>query len=112
MEEKNKFMKNFLIILTIIISSFTFTIYKVEQRVKGVMQEIKMVKTEIKKDSEEIRVLKAEYAYLSQPKRIEVIAKNYLKMDSLKDEDIRTIKGLPKRKSYYAEASVVEGVSN
>lgn len=97
-------MRNFLILLILITGGFTLTIYQVEQKVKETKKQITTLSEEIKKDSEHIRVLRAEYAYLSQPKRIEEIARVNLKMDSLTDEDIKKIRNIPKRKAYYANA--------
>lgn len=97
-------MRNFLILLILITAGFTLTIYQVEQKVKETKKQITTLSEEIKKDSEDIRVLRAEYAYLSQPKRIEEIARVNLKMDSLTDEDIKKIRNIPRRKAYYANA--------
>ena len=78
-----------------------FMLFNVSQQVQESERQLKRVEKEIAREEEMIRVLKAEWAYLNRPDRLEHLAEQYLGMETMESEAVlRTPASLPTKRLY------------
>ena len=65
------------------------TLMKISYEVDMKERELARLETQIKEDSESIRVLKAEWAYLNQPQRLEKLVEKYLKLQPMQTSQMQ-----------------------
>ncbi len=66
------------------------TLMKISYEVDMKERELSRMETQIKEDSESIRVLKAEWAYLNQPQRLEKLTEKYLKLQPMQTSQMQS----------------------
>lgn len=76
------------------------------QRVTDGRARLAILDEDIRKETETIRVLKAEWSYLNQPERLEKLAREYLELAPLKARQFATVPELAER----AEAAVASAL--
>jgi cell division protein FtsL len=72
-------------------------LFHLKYQVEGLDQRLALIERGIDRDREAIRVLKAEWAYLNRPERLERLARSYLQLRPASPYDVRTLSDLPKR---------------
>lgn len=83
---KNIVMK-YAVVFSLVVASGAMLL-DVSQRVQEVEREIRATERSIAREQENIRVLQAEWAYLNDPARLEMMAISGLEMGALSPEDI------------------------
>lgn len=74
----------------------TFTgMFVIKNRVVGLENELNAIKAQIRTDQKAIHVLKAEWAYLSNPDRLRALGKRHAKLKQIDGSRIVTISALP-----------------
>lgn len=63
-------------------------LFIIKHKVYDLRKELKAVNNQILKEKENIHVLKAEYTYLSSPKRIRKLSNTHLDLQTVKPEQI------------------------
>lgn len=58
----------------------SFTLFKISYKTNDLKKEITNLQKKINKDKDDIRILKAEWTYLSSPKRIKELSDKYLNL--------------------------------
>lgn len=90
----------------------SFGLYNGVSRVKAQQQALETIKGEIARESEAIRVLKAEWSYLNQPERLQALAQRYLALAPTEASQITVLASLPHRSgAARPTAPVVEAAS-
>ncbi|HLF59490.1 MAG TPA: hypothetical protein VI732_07655 [Alphaproteobacteria bacterium] len=72
-------------------------LYQLKHEVMLLEQELAHVNRAILDDQEAIHVLKAEWTYLNEPRRLEALSKKYLELAPLAAAQVITIDDLPTR---------------
>jgi len=72
-------------------------LYQLKHEVMLLEQELAQVNRAILDDQESIHVLKAEWTYLNDPRRLEALSKQYLELAPLAAAQVITIDDLPTR---------------
>ena len=86
-------------ILLIFLILFTgISVYEIISIIIEKQQIVSKLEREVLKKKENIKILKAEFSYISRPQRIEEIAKNYLNMKIILPIDIWNIQDFAKIK--------------
>ena len=86
-------------LLLIFLILFTgISVYEIKSIIIEKQQIVSKLEREVLKKKENIKILKAEFSYISRPQRIEEIAKNYLNMKIILPIDIWNIKDFAKIK--------------
>jgi hypothetical protein len=75
----------------------SFELYNGVHRVKAQEQQLQSLKTQISRESEAIRVLKAEWSYLNQPDRLQALARRHLALAPTGASQIVVLASLPIR---------------
>ncbi|QPC44879.1 hypothetical protein HW532_20570 [Kaustia mangrovi] len=68
--------------------ALAFWLYQLEYRSRGAEQEIARLNAAIRKEREMIGLLRAEWAHLTRPQRIEALARKHLDLVQLKPRQI------------------------
>ena len=87
-----------------VVTMLGVTVFVLEGKVRSLMQEETEIGRQIEAEMENIRVLKAEWAYLSQPSRIQKLASEHLSLKNADESQVITLSGLDAR---YAEEAPV-----
>ncbi len=95
--------------LAIIIFCLTvYTLFYIKGEVMSISSELYEVKKQVELEESSLRVLKAEFAYLSSPKRLSKLNENFLKLEKI---NITQIAHNPlSDKRFTAETKVAESV--
>jgi cell division protein FtsL len=88
-------MINLALIVAVLVAGFK--IYTLEFRTRAKEREIVRIEKEIAQEKENIRLLDAEWSYLSSPKRIERLAREYLKLEPVKADQFVELSNLGAR---------------
>lgn len=62
-------------------SLLSFFLFEIKYRVVELEKDLKKINRELFRAKEEFHLLKAEWSYLNNPKRIEYLSKRYLKLE-------------------------------
>lgn len=73
----------------VVIALSAYGLFHVKYKVKNLKQDLVEVNRQIAMEKKSIHVLKAEWAYLSQPSRIKQLSDNYLSLQYVVAEQIR-----------------------
>lgn len=84
---------------TALLLLLSFGLYKGVYTVKAQEKEIKELEAAIAKESETIRVLKADWTYLNQPERLQLLARRHLTLAPTAATQIVIMANLPERGS-------------
>jgi hypothetical protein len=84
------------------------TLFYAKHRVQDLDEQLAQTNRAIVTDQESIHVLKAEWAYLNQPNRLERLSRRYLDLDVLTREQIGSLAELGQQLSRTAPASAVQ----
>lgn len=76
-------LRGFNIVLVVVALALGFVLYSLEHRVGAGEHKIARLKHEIAEERESIRLLQAEWSYLSRPSRIERLAREHAGMEPL-----------------------------
>lgn len=76
--------RNTVIIGTIAIGISIFGLFQVKYKVYNLKRDLMEINRQLAADKDSIRVLKAEWAYLNKPERIQQLSGKYLQMDNIK----------------------------
>ncbi|HLI12700.1 MAG TPA: hypothetical protein VKY65_13985 [Alphaproteobacteria bacterium] len=76
-----------------------FGLFQLKYEVQGLEEELARTNRQILESEEAIHVLKAEWSYLNEPKRVETLARRYLGMQPLTGKQYGSIDDLPQRGS-------------
>lgn len=91
-------MKGAFIILWFFLSILAGSVvFHTSEEVKNSRAETTRLETAIKEERESIRVLKAEWAYLNQPERLEKLAAEHLALAPAKGQQLADISRVPNR---------------
>jgi cell division protein FtsL len=96
--------KNTLATLIIFILPLALGLFYVKHMVQNLEEDLSSLERQIKNDKEEIHVLKAEWAYLSRPERVKVLAAQNLDLQPTSSEQIAEINSIPLRSDALASA--------
>jgi hypothetical protein len=81
-----------MIILIAIIMSIGVSLFSLKQSVIELESNYKSIQNEIMKNEESLHVLKAEWSYLNDPRRIQQLSEKYLpKLHGIKPEQIQSL---------------------
>ena len=83
-----------LLILLIVVG---FAVYSVADEYQGIEKKISQLKRKSEQEREAIRVMRAEWAFLTNPSRMEKIAQQYFKLQPLTEKQIVLASGIPLR---------------
>jgi len=86
-----------LILAITLICAFGAGLYRLKHEVMLLEHQVAHVNREILDDQEAIHVLNAEWSYLNDPKRLEALSQQYLKIAPLSAAQVITIEDLPTR---------------
>lgn len=75
--------KNVAIIGTLAIGLSVFGMFQVKYKVYNLKRDLVEINRQLAADKSSIRVLKAEWAYLNKPERVEKLVNKYLKMSNV-----------------------------
>ncbi len=75
--------KNVTILCVFIIGALIFSLFQVKYKVYNLKRDLAEINRQMAADKESIRVLKAEWAYLNKPERVEKLAGKYLKLGNM-----------------------------
>lgn len=70
-------------------------LYSVKYRVQAMDKEIAAIRAQIAKERAAIHVLNAEWAFLSRPERIRLLAEKHLQMDSMDGKQMLELADVP-----------------
>ncbi|WP_395688983.1 cell division protein FtsL [Aestuariivirga sp.] len=77
----HKFL-NFILIFTLLVSGFV--VYSLEHATRGLERDIARLKREIGEETENMRLLNAEWSSLTRPDRLHALAEQHLGLSTLK----------------------------
>lgn len=78
-----------------------FMLFNVSQQVQESERQLKKAQREIAREEEMVRVLRAEWAYLNRPDRLEALAAQYLGMEHMDSDAVMvTPASLPQKRLY------------
>lgn len=72
-------------------------LFHLKYEVQSLEQRLARIDRAVDRDREAIRVLKAEWAYLNRPERLERLARSHLQLRPASPYDVRTLSDLPQR---------------
>ncbi len=75
--------KNILVLGTLTIAITIFGLFQVKYKVYNLKKDLMEIEHQLDADKDAIRVLKAEWAYLNKPERIEKLANKYLHLENM-----------------------------
>jgi cell division protein FtsL len=78
-----------------LIGALVTGLYHLKQRVQAAERRLASVNQSIVQDRQAIHVLRAEWAYLARPSRLERLAARHLKLEPIKPSQIRAFDELP-----------------
>ncbi len=70
-----------------------YSVFHIKYQVKELTRDIVQLNRQIADDKEAIHVLKAEWAYLTQPARLKVLAEQYLELNYIAANQIMPVNG-------------------
>lgn len=74
-----------------------FGLFQLKYQVQGLEQKLARINRQILENEEAIHVLKAEWSYLNQPERIDVLSRKYLGLQPLTGQQYSSFADLPLR---------------
>lgn len=77
---------NLVLVLTAL--AMAFALYKVKYEALGAAREIARLEVDIAREGEAISILRAEWSHLSQPGRLESLARKHLHLDLMQADQI------------------------
>ena len=83
----------------LVLAVLAFAVFQVEHRVHGLRNEYESINKQLVSDREAIHVLKAEWTYLNQPKRLKEMAAKYTDLSRIDAHQVRDIGDIPLRDS-------------
>jgi hypothetical protein len=95
---------------TILLIALSFSLYTLVNAVKAQERQLKALDVAIAKESENTRVLKADWSYLNQPERLQSLARQHLTLVPTVARQIVILANLPE-KSAVSEASAASAPS-
>lgn len=72
-------------------------VFAIKLDVQNLEERLAAVQSDIRRDQEAIHVLKAEWAYLNQPSRLEALARRYLKLTRPEPGQVAGFAAIPER---------------
>lgn len=63
-------------------------LFVIKYKVQNLSKEVRSVNAQILSEKENIHILKAEYTYLANPKRIQKLANEHLKLQTIKPDQV------------------------
>ncbi len=75
--------KNILVLGIIFIAVIIFGLFQVKYKVYNLKKDLMEIEHQLTADKDAIKVLKAEWAYLNKPERIEKLANKYLHLENM-----------------------------
>jgi|GEM_PF-2106079 len=74
---------NLIVVGIVVVGLSMFGVLQVKSKVQNLQRDLDEINHQLSTDKSSIRVLKAEWAYLNKPERIEKLADKYLKMNNV-----------------------------
>lgn len=91
-------IKPTLFISTLLTAVLAFAVFQVENRVQDLRMELTGIHQQLQADREEIHVLKAEWTYLNQPKRLQDMVGQYLENNrTVSYQQVKAVNAIPVR---------------
>ena len=87
-----------------------FTVFNMEQRVQDLRAELYDTNRQLKDNLDELHVLKAEWTYLTHPKRLEEISNKYLITSNASFQQIKQIEAVPLERSILVRENTTEEI--
>ena len=88
-------MRTVNIVLILAALAMAFALYKVKYEALASAREAARLEVEIAREGEAISILKAEWSHLSQPGRLESLARKHLQLDLMQADQIVRMNELP-----------------
>ncbi len=77
--------------------ALVFSVYHVERRVENLRAELKTINRQIAEDKNSMRVLNAEWSYITRPERLQKMAAQHLNVHYVIAAQIKDIEEIPLR---------------
>lgn len=84
-------IRPFMVISIILVFLLASTVFQVEQYVQSLRGELVETNRQLKENLDELHVLKAEWAYLTHPNKLEILVRKYLKTELASVAQIKDI---------------------
>ena len=95
-----------------VIAASAFGLYMVKYQVKAIQEELAETNQQIRDEQQALHVVKAEWAYMTRPERLNELAAKHLVLVPMKGEQLADVEQLPKPGENIADAGAPEdGVS-
>lgn len=94
------------ILAVLIVAAVSIGLYEIEARVREVSRDLASLNAELVREQQAIRVLRAEWSYLSQPSRLQALAKHYLPLQPLAAHQYGRLTELPMRPPTLADGDL------
>ena len=85
-----KFVKCVNFVIFICILCIIAYMFQVKSAVQDLTFEYKQLSQQLREENKQLNILKAELAYLKSPKRLQILALQYLKLDNIKPNQLIT----------------------
>lgn len=92
------------LIAAIVMSVSSFALYQTELGVRRQEKQLAALERQIDEHNRAVRVLRAEWAHLSEPRRLQDLAFRYLQLAPMAGAQIAAVNDLPLRSAEVAEA--------
>lgn len=96
-------MKNLIIICAFLLIISVFGIQKIKYDIQNLNKNLEIIQENIGEDKEALHVLKAEWAYLSNPVRIDTLARKYLDLKYTSSAQVRYNKEIGSMSGNYSD---------
>lgn len=97
----------FIIVLALIVG---FVLFHVKYRVADAEAEFAKVSKLIKQERENMHILRAEWTYLNEPKRLQALAQKYLDIIPVKTEQVSTLMTAFDSNNNHRKSDDIEGL--
>ena len=101
-------MRNISVIMFILLVAVSYGFYQLQHQVEVKQDRVAALEQQLKTDSETIKILEAEWALLSNPKRLQQLSNRFLELAPIAPSQIREVDDLAMREETIEGAAFID----
>ncbi len=90
-------MRGVTVVTLIMLIAVSYGLYRLKYTVEAQRNHVTAIENQIETDKRAIKVLRAEWAYLTRPQRLEDLSKDFMTLEPLRAGQISNLEDIPER---------------